>query len=88
MESERDALQLELTSTQEEVETARSDVQQFADSATETQQLYQHELLQHGKSMEALFAAKDQVKTCTYLRPGLHNENTLHKLYQTWTIYY
>lgn len=61
LESERDALQLELTSSKEELETARSDVKKFAESVSETQSLYQHELMQHGKSMEGLFAAKEQV---------------------------
>ena len=61
LESLRDTLQIELSSAQDEVVTARSDIKQFADSAAETQKLYQHELLQHGKSMEALFAVQEQV---------------------------
>ncbi len=61
LESKKDALQLELTSSQKELEVARGDVRSFADSARDTQALYQHELMQHGKSMETLLSLKEQV---------------------------
>jgi len=58
----RDSLQQELASSLEELEAARSDVTKFAESVTDTQALYQHELMQHGKSMESLVAVKGQVR--------------------------
>lgn len=64
LESERDALQLELTSSREELDAAREDAKNFAESVNETQSLYQHELMQHGKSMEGLFTAKEEVSWC------------------------
>lgn len=44
---------------------AREDIKKLADSVTETQSLYQRELVQHGKSMEQVFAAKEQVRHST-----------------------
>lgn len=61
LESECNALQIELITAQDELEAARNDANTYSESATEAQTLYQHELMQHGKSMEALFAAKEQV---------------------------
>lgn len=61
LESERSTLQAELTISLEELEVAKNDVKKFAESVTETQNLYQHELIQHGRSMETLFTAKEQV---------------------------
>lgn len=61
LETERSRLQSDLTSSQEGLEAAQDDAKKFAELATETQSVYQHELMQHGKSMESLFALKEQV---------------------------
>ena len=61
LESERTSLQLELTSVQEELSTAREDARRYADQGATTQELYERELIEHGKTMEALLAAKEQV---------------------------
>jgi hypothetical protein len=62
LDSERNTLLSELTGSLEELEVAREDVKKFVQEASDTQSLYQHELMQHGKSMESLFATKEQVK--------------------------
>lgn len=65
LEAERNSLQSELASSLEEVATAREDVKKFSETVTDTQNLYQHELMQHGKSMEVLLATKEQVSVPT-----------------------
>ena len=65
-ESEKVALQLELTSHTEELETLREDVKRYLDAASSTQSLYQRELLQHSKSMENLVATQDKVHVHTF----------------------
>ena len=67
LESERDVLQIDLASSQEELKAARDDANSFAESMTETQTLYQQELVQHGKSMESLFTLKEQVQYLHYI---------------------
>ena len=66
LESEKGALQIELASSKEELDAAREDIKKLAETVSETQSLYQHELMQHGKSMEGLFAAKEQVRSILY----------------------
>ena len=66
LEAERSSLQSELVSSLEELVVARDDVKKFSETVTDTQNLYQHELMQHGKSMETLLATKEQVH-CTYV---------------------
>lgn len=69
-ESERAALQLELTSNAEELENARQDVKRYLDDATTTKSLYQRELLQHSNSMKALVSTEDKVKKENLLSRG------------------
>ena len=61
LESQRTSLQLELTSAQEELSAAREDAKRYAGQAATTQELYERELIEHGKTMEALLTAKEQV---------------------------
>ena len=70
LESDKGALQLELSSAQEELQEANQNVKIYTDSANEMQTLYQRELTQHGKSMELLLATKDQVCVCVCVRVG------------------
>ena len=62
LESEKSVLQSDLANCQEELQTAFQDVKKYAESVTDTQNLYQQELIKHGKSMEASFALKEQVR--------------------------
>ena len=57
-----DGLQLELDSAQREVGVAKEDVRKFSEQATGTQEMYERELLQHGKSMESLHKVKEEVR--------------------------
>ena len=72
-------LQLELSSVQQEVGVAKEDVRKFSEQAVSTQELYERELLQHGRSMENLHRVKEEVKNA-YLSfslspffPSLHS---------------
>ena len=55
-------LQLELDSARQEVGVAKDDVKKFSELSTATQELYERELLQHGKSMESLHRVKEEVR--------------------------
>ena len=55
-------LQLELSSVQQDVGVAKEDARKFSEQAVSTQELYERELLQHGKSMENLHRVKEEVR--------------------------
>ena len=55
-------LQLQLDSTQQEVGVAKEDARKYSEEAVGTQELYERELLQHGKSMESLHRVKEEVR--------------------------
>jgi hypothetical protein len=54
-------LQLELTSVKEDLSRAQGDVRRYSEDATQTQELYQHELMQHSKSVQSLVEIKEKV---------------------------
>ena len=54
-------LQLELTSLKEELSVAQGDIRRYSEDATQTQELYQHELMQHSKSVQSLVEIKEKV---------------------------
>ena len=60
-ESDNGNLQLELTSVKEELAGAQQDVKRYSEDATQTQELYQHELMQHSKSVQSLVEIKEKV---------------------------
>ena len=62
-ESDNSNLQLELTSVKEELAGAQQDVKRYSEDATQTQELYQHELMQHSKSVQSLVEIKEKVCT-------------------------
>ena len=55
-------LQLELDSTRLEVGVAKEDARTFSEQVTAAQEMYERELLQHGKSMESLHRVKEEVR--------------------------
>ena len=55
-------LQLELDSAQQEVGVAKEDARKFSEQVTAAQEMYERELLQHGKSMESLHGVKEEVR--------------------------
>lgn len=57
-----DGLQLELSHAQQEVGVVKEDARKYSEQAVATQELYERELLQHGKSMESLHRVKDEVR--------------------------
>ena len=57
-----DELQLDLSSAQQEVGVATEDTRKYSEQAASTQDLYERELLQHGKSMESLHRVKEEVR--------------------------
>ena len=57
-------LQSELTSLKEELASAQQDVKRYSEDATQTQELYQRELMQHSKSVQSLVEIKEKVCTC------------------------
>ena len=57
-----EGLQVEVSSAQREVSVAKEDVKKFSEQAISTQELYERELLQHGKSMESLHRVKEEVR--------------------------
>lgn len=61
LESSVSALTSDLSTSHEELGVARMDAKGYADSAAETQRLYQSELVQHGRSMEELLNLKEKV---------------------------
>ena len=63
-EYKAERLQSELTSTQDEFRVAREDVKRFAKQSMEHWELYQKELVQHGKSVEGCIRTQDEV--CVY----------------------
>ena len=71
LESEKSNLQLELTSVGKELETAQQDVKQYSEEATKTQELYQHELIQHSKSVQSLVDIRDKVHVHVHVY-GIH----------------
>ena len=66
LEAKTELLQLELTSSKDELRTARDDVKRFAKQATENWELYQKELIQHGKAVEGCMHAQDEVCVCVH----------------------
>ena len=56
-----DGLQLELETVRQEVGVAKEDARKYSEQATGTEETYERELLQHGKSMENLHRVKDEV---------------------------
>ena len=74
-ELESNNLQLELTSVKEELEIAHQDVKRYSEDATQTQELYQRELLQHSKSVESLHEIKDKVCCIRTYRTGAIQSN-------------
>ena len=67
LEAENSNFQLELTSSREDLERARSDVKRYSDDAARTQELYQHELMQHSNSVQTLLEVKKKVRVCMYV---------------------
>ena len=65
-ESDNSNLQLELTSLKEELTRAQQDVKRYSEDASQTQELYQHELMQHGKSVQSLIEVKEKVRNYMY----------------------
>lgn len=63
-EVDNNNLQLELTSVKEDLSRAQGDVRRYSEDATQTQELYQHELMQHSKSVQSLVEIKEKVCTC------------------------
>ena len=61
LETTNSGLQLELTSAREELERAHGDVKRYSDDAAQKQELYQHELIEHSKSVQALLDVKEKV---------------------------
>ena len=55
-------LQLELETARLEVGVAKEDARKYSEQAAGTQEMYERELLQHGKSMESLHRVKDEVR--------------------------
>ena len=47
----------------EELERAQHDAGKYCEDVTQTQELYQRELMQHGKSVQTLMEVKEQVHT-------------------------
>ena len=68
-ESDNTNLQLELTSLKEELTGAQQDVRRYSEDATRTQELYQHELLQHSKSVQSLVDIKEKVASAMTFTP-------------------
>lgn len=64
LESEREALQSDLAAVREELETSREEFRESCETVHRTQDLYQHELMQHGKTMELLIEAREKVSDC------------------------
>ena len=62
LEREHSSLQSELSVSQEELTTAREDAKRYSEQAVETQEVYERELVNHGKSMEALCTVREQVR--------------------------
>lgn len=60
-------LQLELTSLKEELARAQQDIKRYSEDATQTQELYQRELMQHSKSVQSLVEIKEKVRITIFL---------------------
>ena len=61
LETQHSLLQSELTVSQDELTTAREDARHYSEQAVETQEIYERELVNHGKSMESLCTVREQV---------------------------
>ena len=59
--TECSTLQSDLTATQEQLATAQGDAKRYSEQASETQAVYERELVNHGKSMQALCDLREQV---------------------------
>ena len=59
--TECSTLQSDLTTTQEQLATAQEDAKRYSEQASETQAVYERELVNHGKSMQALCDLREQV---------------------------
>ena len=59
--NECSTLQSDLAATREELATAQGDAKRYSEQATETQAVYERELMNHGKSMQALCDLREQV---------------------------
>ena len=57
-----DTLRGELSCAQQERCAAVEDAKKYSEQATSTQELYERELLQHGRSMETLHSLKTEVR--------------------------
>ena len=59
--TECSTLQSDLTTTQEQLATAQEDAKRYSEQASEAQAVYERELVNHGKSMQALCDLREQV---------------------------
>ena len=61
MGNECSTLQSDLATTREELATAQEDAKRYSEQAAEMQAVYERELMNHGKSMQALCDLREQV---------------------------
>ncbi len=69
---------MELATSQKELDTAKEDARQYAEQSRETQDLYQRELMLHGKSMESLLATKEEVHFVRVVLARMHMYMYVH----------
>ena len=69
MGNECSTLQSDLATTREELATAQEDAKRYSEQAAETQAVYERELMNHGKSMQALCDLREQVGVSSSWEP-------------------
>ena len=69
MGNECSTLQSDLAATREELATAQGDAKRYSEQAAETQAVYERELMNHGKSMQALCDLREQVGVSSSWEP-------------------